>query len=457
MRSAYALALLLLGCTDGQVGPLGEGAPGPPGDVGAPGQDASASIVSVLPNRIFLDREVELAIRGEGTSWRADEPPQIDLGDGVALTSPVTVASPTALVATVQATSAAALGLRDLRVVDGDHMTRLRAAVTLDGPLRADNLFGRVAEGSGFVVDLEQLDRATPFDPNPDNYRFFLKDVDGPNSDGSLAVSFEVSDYHIAQAAFFVDVGALPASAVDNPKERLASLVVETGTGDEMQRSVAKNAVSIDPRPATPIGLGATAFSFIEPRDSRLLQFEIDALSVVTLEATSTPDDGAAIVFVLPPSGKFSENIGDDSIVSRGTFFNVNRSSFYAVLIDFSGVVPYDVELEVSAEPANVAQALPSPVTVDLADLPAFFEVLANAGDTIRATLSTSGGCPAAEHELTLLGTEGFDELARDVTFGCPEVAAQATASGVHYIQVSPPLCFSEPCATTYELAVDVQ
>lgn len=111
---------------DGAVGPAG--APGAPGAVGEPGSGASssgalaASLNGVSPTSIAAGKTSTVVVSAIGTQWTTPPTVSID-GTGVDVTN-VTVASPTALLLSVQAAPDAQPGARTLSVDSGaDRLT----------------------------------------------------------------------------------------------------------------------------------------------------------------------------------------------------------------------------------------------------------------------------------------------------------------------------------------------
>src|SRR5215472_10216814 len=89
------------------------GTAGPTGPQGPPGTSVTPTLVGVTPRAILLDREVDVVVAGDATSFTGSELP--DFGPGVAV-SAVAAQSPTALSAHLKVDKSAAVGPRDFHV-----------------------------------------------------------------------------------------------------------------------------------------------------------------------------------------------------------------------------------------------------------------------------------------------------------------------------------------------------
>jgi Quinohemoprotein amine dehydrogenase, alpha subunit domain III len=116
LTSSALCAVLLLACKapTGEEGPVGDDVAGDVGPKGAPGE-RTPMLTSITPPAVYLGRQVEVLISGSDTAWEADGVLEFDFGPGVEVTS-YQVASPTALVATLDVKDEATLGLRTVRV-----------------------------------------------------------------------------------------------------------------------------------------------------------------------------------------------------------------------------------------------------------------------------------------------------------------------------------------------------
>jgi hypothetical protein len=152
IRTTAVLALALGACTGGK-GPKGD-----PGS-GAPGAPA---IAQIEPASGVLDRELDVAIAGNETSFDAGT--TVAFGAGVTVTQ-ITATTSAALVAHVRIDKAAAIGPRDVTIAtsDGTKLTATAAfAVTpaIDVAIRA----GQPQQGGIVIADLHDNDPTNFFD-----------------------------------------------------------------------------------------------------------------------------------------------------------------------------------------------------------------------------------------------------------------------------------------------------
>src|SRR5215472_8262976 len=133
------------------------GAQGPPGPQGPPGTSVAPSLAGVFPRTFLLDRELDVVILGDATTFTGTEAP--DFGPGVGVFA-VTALSPTALSAHLKIDKGAAVGVRDV------HVGSLSAAkmVEVAPAMEVSVLAGTPRQGSLAVLDLINRDTNQAFD-----------------------------------------------------------------------------------------------------------------------------------------------------------------------------------------------------------------------------------------------------------------------------------------------------
>src|SRR5215472_5803215 len=138
--SAFFLMWVAFACSSSSGSSGSNGNQGPPGPQGPPGTSVAPSLVGVTPRVLLLDREVDVVIAGNATTFTGMEMP--DFGAGVGVFN-VTLISPTALGAHLKVDKAAAVGPRDL------HVGSLTAAqaFTVAPPIAVSVLAGTPAQG----------------------------------------------------------------------------------------------------------------------------------------------------------------------------------------------------------------------------------------------------------------------------------------------------------------------
>ena len=325
LLGASLLALYSLGCT-GDQGPVG-----PRGDEG-PSSDPS--INAIVPNKVFLSRMVDITISGFNTNWT--DATKLDFGNGVIVVNQ-TIASPTAIVATIEVNENAAVGARDVNVIDADGTRTYKGAFKIETPLDL-TLSGTVAQGSILVTQAKQLDLATPFDTTSTGDGFFDPFV-YPNilvsGSSGINATVETVNLYSTDLLVFLDVD-VPAGPGD--------LTVYSGPLGDALASPAP--ASIDVVARTPEVIpenGSVKSNFTVPFGTLLYSFTPSAPGLYSIAATASSPDANPNLVVLPKSGKFADLL---EVSETPTILATNTDPYYFVYWDNSGDVAYSTTMK---------------------------------------------------------------------------------------------------------------
>ena len=461
---ATGTALPMLGCTGpaGAPGEQGEkGQKGEPGTAGTEGKPGTLdpSISAVAPGKAFLRRAIDVAISGSGTNW--SQSATVDFGPNIKVEK-VTVASPSALVASVTVDETAAVGPRDVSVTDGKSMVTFKGAFKIEAPITVTANEGLIAQGSIFFARVDQKDVTTPFDISGagDGY---------PNLVVTTAsgVSASVSDAqpYGLRLLGFADVNA----QVGDIDLRVASGL----KGSEIE-SLAPKAVKVNARTPIPLvaGMPATGtlagaydlalYEIATPTKGKLL-----TLSVAPTKSTMGAAPGIAL---LPASGKF------DDIISFGdsTAIVATQEKYYAVIWDNTGTKGYAFKLSgalvdsddkepndkkaqaqaVAALPATLKNlALSTPTDED------WFAVTVAAADVGKALhVVTSAGDPATDTVVDVFASDGTTSLggpSSDKDYHEDFLSDPIDVAGTYYVQVTSSFFGSQ--GALYNLSISLE
>jgi hypothetical protein len=353
---AFASAV---GC--GSSGPQGEtgeaGPPGHPGSVGeagarGPGFDGGGggdepTINGITPAQAFLGHSGEVSISGNGTNWTSV--PTVDFGANVTVDK-VTVATPTALVVDFTVDAAAALGKRDVKVMDGATTLSLTGAFHVLSPLVL-TFNGNVAQGAIGLLNVGVIDPSTPLDTtNIQGYPLHLQASVGT---GAFAIPAYVDDYS-AIFQLYIDVTAQPGpqtfDLVSGPP----------GVAGSDVEFPAPQAVNIAARTPTAFSTTAVNGNLAAPYDSDVYSFTPASASLTILDfsLSTTSSTAAPNLYLLPTTGKWGDMIAQGAGASAGvpttaTYVSQQTTQLYAVVADTTGNPgPYTLPGVVQTTPA---------------------------------------------------------------------------------------------------------
>jgi hypothetical protein len=335
------LAATALGCAGEPGAPGAKGDPGPKGDDGAPsGGSEAPSVSAVVPGAAFLARAVDVTLSGAATAWT--EKATVDFGAGITVAK-LTVASPTALVASLVVAGDAATGPRDVKVVEGAEELVYKGAFRVDAPLRL-TLVGEPAQGSIFVVHARGLDFETPFDVTQAGSVFTptYPNLALATSPGVGAAVTNASEY-VVDYQVFVDVDAAASPVTTD--------ILSGPEGDQVEFP-SPAAFAIAARAPTPLLAGQTKkITLAHPGDSALLSYAPSAAKLMIIDVgSSTADINATPAgYFLPASGKFADRF---AIASGATFASSSIAPYYAVYSDYFAYAGYELDVTATETPA---------------------------------------------------------------------------------------------------------
>lgn len=438
---ATGSALPMLGCT-GTTG--AQGAPGEQGPAGAEGKPGTLdpSISAVAPGKAFLLRSLDITISGSGTDW--SQSAGVDFGPNVKVEK-VTVASPSAIVASVTVDEAAAVGPRDVSVTDGKSKVTFKGAFKIEAPITITANEGVIAQGSIFYARVDQKDVSTPFDTSSSANDGYTNLAVTASASGLTASVSEAQPYGLRLFGF-ADVNA----QVGDVDLRIASGLLGSET-----ESIAPKAVKVNERAPIPLVPGTPATGMIAGAyDSALYEVAMPTkgklltLSVAPTKSTMGASPGIAL---LPASGKF------DDIISFGssTALVATEDKYYAVIWDNTGTKGYSFKLSgslvdsddkepndtkaqaqaVASLPATLKNlALSTPIDED------WFAVTVAAADVGKSLhVVTSAGDPSTDTMVDVFASDGKTSLGGPIDDDIHEdfLSAPIDAPGTYYVQVT--------------------
>lgn len=435
-----------------------EGPTGPPGPAGS---DTDPSISGISPRSAFLEHPADVTISGSGTAWSSSA--TVDFGEGVTVSN-VSTASPTALIATIEAARTAVLGTRSVTVTDEGVETVFTDGFELAAPLALEALDGTVAQGSLALVEVRQRDLGTPFNARSTGgefesvrYPYLATFMEGHGRNGVVT---NASDFRLS-ARLTVDVFAQTGPT---------PLVVESESSGQVTPSVLPGAVDVAERSPADVTPGTSVTGTVtDAFQSFLYSATASAGRLVTVDVSTSSSAADPILVHLPESGSFADQI---SQTTRSQFVAGDISkTHYFVYVDGEQNTGYDIsvgvedyatssEVEANDDPGtanNLTGAILGAVgAVGDQD---YFAVSATTGQTIMVS-SGSGindPCPEVDPELEIYDTDGTTSLAFADNTSCDAVSASVASDGTYFVRVGPSADFCADCTFDYSLLIEVQ
>jgi hypothetical protein len=407
----------------GAQGPIGAtGATGVSGVTGATGAtgtfDGSISLSSVVPDQVFVGRTHWITIAGFNTNWTNDPEANyaVTFCDGVTVDKAnIILASPSALVVPITVDADATLGSCTVTVTTDGTPLVYADGFSLASPLAVTSYSGDVAQGSWFVLYLQNLDFENPWDGS--------KDADG---------QFAYLAFHdIAGLSLFNATVEPFAMTLVYGSDVLATtgargIVFDSGvTGAEMTFALPE-AFAIAAR--TPVALVANTpqTAHLDTAWSTKLYVYTppsgDSHATFTVAPVDTTLGASPYMNVLTADGKWATQI---AYSQNFHWWTTAGSPLYFVVEEGSYAEDYDFTLKASIDQESTnntcatAMALTAPTRVtgqSLADLEDvdWYKITTGSGDagkliqiqTLEGDLSThahidifEGACPGAEDE----------------------------------------------------------
>lgn len=346
------LALFAWGCSDGGTVVASSTNEPPP--------EVDASISAVIPNKVFLGRMVDVTISGAGTKWT--DTTKVNFGAGITVLNQ-TVASTSAIVATIEVGPEAAIGPRDVSVTDADGTWTYKGAFKLESPLDL-TMTGTVAQGSIVITRAKQLDLSTPFDTTSTGDGFFEPFVyTNLSAVGSEGINAQVDgvDLYTTDLVLLVDVET-PAGKGD--------LTVHSGPLGDTIPSPAPGAIDIAARMPDALPENGSVKGMVgAPLASLLFSFTPSGPGLYSITSTASSGDANPNVAVLPKSGRFIDLLdftGNPSILATNTdpfyliYWDNSGSSNYLATLKSTKIVTADVDPNDTCAAAQPAGALPA-------------------------------------------------------------------------------------------------
>jgi hypothetical protein len=266
-----------------------------------------------------------------------------DFGEKITINK-LTVASPTALVASITVDADAATGVRDIKVTDATTELVYQGAFHVESPLKI-TLTGEPAQGSIFFMHARGLDFETPFDTTQGGTLLSptYPNISLPTSPGVGASVLGVSEYAVDYQMFVdVDAAAIPVNAD-----------VLSGPQTDQVEFPFPGAYAVAARAATPLVTGKpTKISLNQPGDSVLLSYApSDAkLRIIDVGSSTTDLNATPAGYFLPKSGKFADQF---AISSGTTFASSAVATYYAIYSDYYAHGGYDLDVMVTETSAQ--------------------------------------------------------------------------------------------------------
>jgi hypothetical protein len=446
-----------------------DGAAGPAGPKGDPGPNASndPSVSGVVPSRAFLARKADVTISGFGTRW--DATTKVDFGQGVVVDK-VTVASPTAIVASISIDKGAATGDRDVSIDGGGAKVVYKGAFKIESPVSVSTR-GNVAQGSIFVGAAKGKDLSTPFDTTTQGGGLFgppefvgvkIADIPGITPQVSNVTLYGV-DFSMA-----VDVTA--------PTGQRPFSIVSGLAPDQIEFPLPEG-LTIAARAPVVLASGTPVQGRINsPFESVLYQVTPPAgLSVVDLRTNAAASGSRPMLVVLPKSGKFADFIssGPNNLV-----ISTAADALYGILWDSSGTAGYQATVGAVVTPASgaaeaanndtcaaaqVAASLPfvlQSATLSSSTDEDWVRITAAAGDVgKRIRVRTVGGDPQTDTVVEVFQSNGTTTLggpSNDQDYHENHLSAVIPSAADYCVKISASSTFSAT-ANTYQALIRIE
>ncbi len=439
-----ALALVACSGSDGTDGKDGaQGADGKDGQDGT-GSGADPSVSGVVPGAVFVGRTKDVLISGFGTNW--SDAATVDFGAGVTVDN-VTVASPTAILATITVGSSAELGARDVMVKEGDSEVAYKGAFKLESPVEF-TLEGTPAQGSLVFFTAKNKDLENPFDTTATGGGLFsAPEFTNVTLAAGAGVAVQINDVQQYSASGVMLIDA-DAKAEQFPLELLSG-----PDGEELSFNDPEG-VTLAAR--SPKALGADeSFMVDAPFASQLFEFTpASGLKLTTLSVTADDFDASPEMVVLGPTGSFTDflaqsteyvRIGDGGDPAHIIYIDVSGTSGYTANIKTTS---RDLTAATESEPNNdtaTAGVITDGSLVQAAELGSatdedWFKITVGGADVGKSlTIRTLAGDPQADTFVEVFGSDGTTPFGTggDTNYHESLISEPLTPAGDYYVKVS--------------------
>ncbi|MCY1054545.1 hypothetical protein [Nannocystis sp. SCPEA4] len=409
------------------------------------------SVSGINPNRVFLERSIDVAISGDDTGWT--DAVAVDFGDGITVNS-VHLASPTSIVANLTIDRRAEVGVRDVVVREGETEVVYTGAFKVESPLARTSMRGTLASGSIVVGTLAQRDLSTPFDA--------VNTVLTTNNP-AIHTDYVAANLYNLDFTLLIDVPVTTGGY---------DLTVVSGLEGSQVTSSLPGGLPIVSRAPIPLVEGDNAGTLVDPFGTRLYSFTPpDEPTRTTFVATTDNAAASPIIAVLPSSGSFAELIGVDSTVTANT---TAATPLYVVYWDAWGAGEQGININVTtagppppetepnddcahamriAASSTTAGALRDASDVDWYVFPATAE---DVGKVVH--VRTQPGDPTTDTVVEVFGSDCTTSLggpSPDFAYHEDFYSTPILAAGDVYVKVTPSsAAFTTP---NYELVVGIE
>ncbi|MDC0749062.1 hypothetical protein [Polyangium mundeleinium] len=437
LLSLSLVTLFALGCS-GDAGPQG-----PAGQPGEEGPSADPSISAVTPGKVFISRRADITISGFNTTWT--DAASLDFGPGVTVVDKK-IASPTAIVATIEIDASAAIGPRDVNVSEGESKVTYAGAFSLDAPLEVSFL-GTQAQGSILIASAKQRDLSTPFDLTTTGDGFFEPLVYtnlAVSSAGGVFGDVADAQLYAAELTVFTDVTAAAGPA---------DVTIASGLPGEEILSPAPGSLQIAARQPTALTPGMNLNGTIDqPFATVLYQYTPTGPGkIIAVEALADSPDASPGFAVLPASGKFTDlitfeeaptvEVGADPIYF--IYWDNTGTSGYGFDLSITEIVPAEVEPNNTCGEAQAVASLPASLDAfkmadkDDQDWLVIDAVEADVGKVIHVV--TSAGEAQTDTVVEVVGSDCTTSLgvSEDSNYHEDFTSDPIPAPGKYYIKVT--------------------
>lgn len=383
---ALATATLLQACSsDGTPGPKGaDGKDGTPGTSTEP-KPSDASLSLVTPNKGILDRDLDVSIGGDGTTFA--EGAELSFGPGVEVLE-VTASTPTLINAKIRVARDAEVGPRDVKI--GDLTAKAAFSVVPAIQVVSSDGKAKVSQGGLVQFGIENNDTHA-FDANA--FRFEAGDL--------IDLGSAVSGPQNATAFFLAAPLAKPGSS------QVAVMNLDSGGKERLSFLSASDALTVSARSATSLNLDTSADQTFSG-DTKLFKLTSAANEAAIVDYRIEVDAAAATVpvaFVFGNGGGKDDRLGQ-VLPSRNPFTgefsappydlhvavpvaaNAKATNHYVVLADLAGKAGAKAKITASRSAASVVNETGSAHGMAA---PQLVGAVSSSGQLVGANLATAG------------------------------------------------------------------
>ena len=420
--------------------------------------EITPTVSGVFPNQAFVGRTLDVTIAATGTEFTSMMAPTVSFGQDVMVAN-LSIASPTALVVTVNIPNTSAPGKKDITVTAGGE-TMTYAGGFLVTPPAELKLDGTQAQGSILLAEARNRDFQTPFDDTCTAAGFF-----GCDAYGNIAVNAPGAGvFGLAPTAFKLSWFMVTDLTAEAGAQDLDILSGPMEMGDpEPTHFPVQDAYTLMARSPTALGTVPSTGMVSAPYESSLFSYTPGGTSIITTTIASTDPKATPGLALIAPTGR-----GEDFLVYSDSlnFIGAGTMPFYLISFDGNGGMGYpfsitstkvDVPGGPETEPNNTSMAAnavmggtaSAPYVVTTADLSSltdedWFTFTAAMTDIGKCVHVTTGdlytGAPNLAVDTLVEVFEGATTLggpSDDAGFHEDWISAKITAAGAINVKIS--------------------